>query len=461
MIRSTIKRLLSHLHRAVFDTSAEEVRLFRVSKPQSGLSFTVSEDVLTVTVLPAGTFKFTYSLEALTVGQLASALVLDGFTVTGLRASLADRNARILLDGVFTSEPGTELAVMGFTDDLRVIMGAYATMIRDARAAVAEALSQMVIGTSSGTFLAYWGKLFGIVRPAGMSDPDYATLIPKEAFRIRVNAYAIENTIKDLTGYEVTIEEPWTDIFRLDYSRFDSNAMFYDQNSVGYFLIKPVSYQTIPPQDWTEKIIPIIERNKAAGVDIMTPEPRMRYYVSDPLDGTIWTSVWDMRIAFVAFNEYYRLDEMRLDEPIDLAMHYKVAITSSQVMFTPKERILGRVYGFGLRQWDAFFMHYTGYQMFFGGLGTRKVAFTQAYPEGLKTWRDAGKWRGFQTWSKPYEVVVLSNQYKEENKFFLDGSDVMSNAQAWTVISSGTTWETPPSWDTNDTWDDGVNSNTP
>lgn len=461
MIRTTIKRLLSHLHRAVFDTSAEEVRLFRVSKPQSGLSFTVSEDVLTVTVLPAGTFKFTYSLEALTVGQLASALVLDGFTVTGLRASLADRNARILLEGVFTSEPGNELAVMGFTDDLRVIMGAYATMIRDARAAVAEALSQMVIGTSSGTFLAYWGKLFGIVRPAGMSDPDYAKLIPKEAFRIRVNAYAIENTIKDLTGYEVTIEEPWTDIFRLDYSRFDSDAMFYDQNSVGYFLIKPVSYQTIPPQDWTEKIIPIIERNKAAGVDIMTPEPRMRYYVSDPLDGTIWTSVWDMRIAFVAFNEYYRLDEMRFDEPIDLAMHYKVAITSSQVMFTPKERILGRVYGFGLRQWDAFFMHYTGYQMFFGGLGTRKVAFTQAYPEVLKTWRDAGKWNGFQTWSKPYEVFVFFNQYKEENKFFLDGSDVMSNAQAWTVISSGTTWETPPSWDTNDTWGDGVNSNTP
>lgn len=466
MIRSTLKRLLSYLHHEVFDTSAEKVRLFRLSKPQTGLSITVAEDQMIVTVLPAGTFKFTYPLESFTVGQLAGALVLDGFVVEDLNTSLQDRNARILLEGQAESVPGGAAIVNGFVDDLRVIMGAYATMIRDARAAVVEALKQMVVGTSSGAFLNYWGQLFGITRPAGMSDPDYATLIPKEAFRIRVNAYAIENTIKELTGYDVTIEEPWTDIFRLDYSRFDSDAMFYDQNSVGYFLIKPVSYQTIPPQDWTEKIIPIIKRNKAAGVDIMTPEPRMRYYVNDPLDGTIWTSIWDMRIAFVAFNEYYRLDEMRFDEPIDIAMHYKVAITSSQVTFTPKERILGRVYGFKLSQWDAFFMHYTGYQLFFGGLGAREVSFAQAYPEVMKTWRNAGKWRGFQTWAKPYEVMVFFNQYKEENKFFLDAGIWFTDKdpgteKVYSVKISGTTWETPPSWDTTDTWNDGVDPNTP
>lgn len=459
-MKSTLKRLLSHLHRAVFDTSAEEVRLFAISHKTSDLRLTVVEESLTITLLPAGTYPYQYDLTSLTVEQLAARLVLDGFDIFNVKPASAKFSARIMLEGTTLVQRATPSWVMGFEDELHVIVGAYATMIRDARAAVFEALKQMVIGTSSGSWLNYWGKLFGVKRPDGMDDAGYQQLIPKEAFRIRVNAIAIENTIKELTGYDVTIEEPWNDIFRLDYGRFDSASRFYDKDSVGYFLIKPVSYQTIPPLDWTQKIIPIIQRNKAAGVDIMTPEPRMRYYVNDPLVGEIWTSIWDMRIAFIAFNEYYRLDDMRFDTPVELAMHYKAAISSMQSMYTPKERLLGRIWGK-----DSHILSYFSdahvVAAWMGGLGASNVKFAQAYPEALKTWRDAGTWRGFQTWSKPYEWMVFSNHYKEENKFFLDASAVLTGAKVYATKISGATWEDPDDWDTTNDWMYGADPTDP
>lgn len=450
-MKTTLKRLLSNLHRAVFDTSAEEVRLFAISRKTSDLRLNVAEEKLIINLLPGGTYDYTYDLTALTVEQLAAQLALDGFDIFNLQTDSKSLSARIMLEGSTLVQKATPSWVMGFADELHVIMGAYATMIRDARAAVTQALRQMIITQAEGSWLAYWGKLFGITRPDGMSDKDYQALIPKEAFRIRVNAIAIENTIKELTGYDVTIEEPWNDIFRLDYGRFDSASRFYDKDSIGYFLIKPVSYQTIPPLDWTEKIIPIIQRNKAAGVDIMTPEPRMRYYVNDPLVGEIWTSIWDMRIAFIAFNEYYRLDDMRFDTPVELAMHYKAAITSMQSMLTPKERLLGRVWGK-----DSHLLSYTAdahvVAAWMGGLGASDVKFAQAYPEALKTWRDAGTWRGFQTWSKPYEWMVFSNHYKEENKFFLNASGMFTGAKVYATKISGATWEDPDNWDTSNDW---------
>lgn len=464
-MKSTLKRLLSHLHRAVFDTSAIEVRLFAISHKTSDLRIKVVEEQLTVTLLPNGTYPYEYDLTALTVEQLAARLTLDGFDVFNLKADQAKFSSRIMMEGVTLVQRATPSWLTGFSDELHVMMGAYATMIRDARAAVFEALKQMVIGTSSGSWLTYWGKLFGITRPTGMSEDDYKKLIPREAFRIRVNAIAIENTIKELTGYDVTIEEPWNDIFRLDYGRFDSASRFYDGGSVGYFLIKPVSYQTIPPEDWTEKIIPIIQRNKAAGVDIMTPEPRMRYYVNDPLVGDIWTSIWDMRVAFVAFNDYYRLDEMRFDTPLDIAFNYKVGILSMQSMFTPKERLLGRIWGK-----DSHILSYftDGHLVdaWMGGLGASDVKFAQAYPEADKTWRDAGTWRGFQTWNKPYEWLVFSNHYKEENKFFVDASSAIDHAdpgtsKVYAVQISGATWEDPDNWDTDNDWTYGSDPTDP
>ncbi len=334
-MRTTLSRLLSHLPRAIFDTSAIEIDLFAVAHKTSDLRVTVSEDTMTIQLLPAGTYPYSFDLATLSVEELAATLTLDGFYVERLRQDNRYLNSRVLVEGEYLIESGVPRMMTGFSDEEHVFMGAYATMIRNAKTAVVEALKQMVIGTSSGSWVTYWGNLFGITKPAGWSEEQYRDLIPKEAFRIRVNAVAIENTIKELTGYDVTIEEPWNDIFRLDYGRFDSASRFYDGGSVGYFLIKPVSYQTIPPDDWTQKIIPIIQRNKAAGVDIMTPEPRMRYYVNDPLVGDIWLSTWDMRIAFIAYNEYYRLDEMRFDTPIDIAIHYKVGVLSMQSMITP------------------------------------------------------------------------------------------------------------------------------
>ena len=51
----------------------------------------------------------------------------------------------------------------------------------------------------------------------------------------------------------------------------------------GYHLLLPVSYS---PIDWTD-VLPIIDRNRAAGVSILPPETRLRSIIDASVDGTI------------------------------------------------------------------------------------------------------------------------------------------------------------------------------
>ncbi|WOL24233.1 hypothetical protein fHeYen801_023 [Yersinia phage fHe-Yen8-01] len=443
MIKTTISRLLKRLHSAVFDTSAQEVTLFQLSH-RAGYSWRVSENVLTVTV---GTLDYTYDLSLITVEQLAAWFVLDKFEVTLINPEFREFSAQILVESAGTVEPNFYGKIIGFEDLEHVWMGAFATMIRNARIAVGEALKQMVITTAEGSWLNIWGNNFGVNRQNGMTDDKYQKLIPAEAFRIRVNGLAIEQAIKDITGYEVTIEEPWSDIFRFDISKFSSTAKSYNGGEVGYFLIRPVAFGQV---DW-DAVMPVIIRNKAAGIEILSPDVRGIYYVNDPLSGNIWESTWSMQAFFAQSELVQRWDEMHFDSGIELAINYRAMITSTQMCWQLNQRILG-VVSSTPSNILTYQMQYFGYEIFRNYVSFMECQFVQAYPEAMKTWKDAGTWKGFQTWNKPYEWLVFSNMQQEENKFFCDGTISLT---IYTSITSGETWENPPSWDTNDSWNLG------
>ena len=210
----------------------------------------------------------------------------------------------LLFDGSGNSSASNGDRIYAFRDLLRSLIGGYARELRTAKSQVSEAICQMVITQAEGEWLNLWGNLYNTPRPRGMQDSKYQLLIPQEAFRIRVNGYAIEKAILDLTGQRVSIEEPWSDMFRLDTSRLSSLNRFYDGDSIGYHIILPVAYQ---PVVW-DGIVEIIERNKAAGVIVLPPEARHRVWVRDPLVGRIWSQRWSFLATLVRTSNLPYLD---------------------------------------------------------------------------------------------------------------------------------------------------------
>jgi hypothetical protein len=129
-------------------------------------------------------------------------------------------------------------------------------------------LRQMIITQAQNEWLDLWGTLYATPRLVGESDSNYAPRIPREAFRLRCNARGIELAIRDSTGFDVRIEEPWTNIFRFDESSWSGPDAFYDGEYVGYHLIRPLIRSSV---DWPA-ILAVIERNRAAGVAVLGPK---------------------------------------------------------------------------------------------------------------------------------------------------------------------------------------------
>ena len=453
-----LKRLLGSLHTAVFDTSPDSGLAFFIRHP-AGVTWAVADETLTATV--NGQSK-TYRLNTLTIGQLAGQLALDGFEVAGLSPEFSGLSASVLVEGSGNTLSSNGDRLYAFRDILRSILGGYARELRTAKAQIGEALKQMVITQAEGEWLDLWGTLYNTPRPQGMVDTSYQPLIPQEAFRLRVNGYAIEQAILDLTGQRVNIEEPWGNMFRLDESKLSSTHRFYDGSTVGYHLIRPVSDKTI---NW-DGIIDIIERNKAAGVIVLPPEERNRTWVKDPLNGTIWYQQWDLWSRLVRVNQLPRLDDSLRLSAYMIDRNYLTSITSLQMLSSLVDEVNGIImpsspshllsYGPVLYPQDSeIYPYHTG---FFA------PAFVQAYPQDRKKWRDAGKWRGFQTWKKAYEWRVFSRMTSYSASSFVDATvdgttlfEAMQGAD-WTVPGywNDMTWEgngygqddwlTPLSW---------------
>ncbi len=307
MNETILQRLLKYPHSPVFDKSPVAQLAFRLSHA-GGADWKVADEVLTVT---ANGNQFTYPLANKTFLQLSAALTADGFTVLQLNSSLQGKAAILLAEG-----SGRELTSNGdhlysFTSPLWALFSGYAAELREAKSNMQEALRQMILDQSGDIWLDLWGALLDQKRLSGEIDASFAPRIKQEAFRKRVNAYSIEKAVLDITGYVITIEQPWQNIFTLDESTLSGEDNLYDGGRTGYHLIRP---RSIVGVDWSV-ILPVIERNRAAGIAVLPPETQ----IGDVIDASngiviVPTTIFSLHTASERYIDRARLDFSAIED---------------------------------------------------------------------------------------------------------------------------------------------------
>lgn len=303
---STLQRLLKYPHSAVFDNDADRELALLLTHP-SGCAWHISSGTMTVWT---GDVEFAYSLGQVTVAGLCDLLRADGLVVEQVSTRFDRFSALVLAEGAGDQGESNGSHVHAFTSLLWVLMSCYAQDVDAATLQVREALLQMVIGTAEGQWLDLWGSLYSVARIHGEQDEEYRLRIPSEAFRLRVNALAIERAILDITGKNVRILEPWTDVFTLDESLLSGPNKFQDAASIGPFYIQPFSTK---PIDWSD-VIPVVMRNKPAGVIMLPPKAQYNSGVVVPEDWSLLTSIHRTHFAAPILEDLALLDYAEIEE---------------------------------------------------------------------------------------------------------------------------------------------------
>jgi hypothetical protein len=260
---TALSRLLKYPHAAVFDVDAQPDLAFRLDHPD-GAQWNVADNILTATAYGA---DHVYDLSLYTVGGLHDQLVADGFQIPYVSSNYLASSALALAEGAGNQGESNGDHINVFTSLLWALMSCYASETLAASAQVQQALRQMVIPQAEGEWLDVWGAIYGIQRTNGEGDSTYAPRIPREAFRVRSNRYAIEKAIFEETGYRVQILEPFSQALTWSVSKYDGPDAFFDGIRFGNYIIQPVANTTI---DWTV-VRAVIERNRAAGVITLGP----------------------------------------------------------------------------------------------------------------------------------------------------------------------------------------------
>ena len=300
------KRLTSYPHAAVFNKAPAQEVVFRLRHPD-GASWVVADAVM---VARGGIAETTYDLASTTVAGLAAQLESDDFVVSGLSPEFSALSALVLVEGTGDEGLSNGDQVFGYTSLMWALMGGYGVVLREASAQIVQALRQMVITQAEGEWLDLWGTLYNEGRRQGESDASYAPRIPKEAFRLRESPIGIEEAVKDATGKTIRIEEPWGDIFRLDHSLLSGPDKFQDGTRVGYYLIQPTS---TTPLDWSD-VMPVIDRNRAAGVVVLPPFSRNRFGVDATDNGVVHASITSIHTRKTLYEDRTLLDYSLIED---------------------------------------------------------------------------------------------------------------------------------------------------
>ena len=436
-MKTMLERLLGHLHRAVFDTSADEIAAFYLDGP-AGSKWDARDENFVITFADGREIKLDLNKHA--IYQLITILEVAGMTVTRVNQDARLFSGITMLE--LSGEAGEPQPIMLYQDILHSIFGAYSREMRIAAENVNAAIKQMEIPSADDGFLDVWGNLFGVSRET-MEDEEYRKAIPREAFRLRVNARAIEQTVLEKTGYEITLEEPYRDIFRLDISALSGVNRLYKEADVGYFIVQPTSTTNV---NW-DVVTPIIKQNLAAGITMLKPVPRYSYIVNDPLNGYIWWQIISNWSIFCHTSEMPRLDEgLRLSRDYSIPLNWLVTITSTQMVSESSTPVYGLT-RYSPSRGMAWQVDGRIPAPRFEGRGELPPRFLQLYPSDPRTWM-IGKWDPDATWTKPYEWKVWTTSSRFEQWFFADASHIAGTIHS--QITSGETWEGPNEWDDGD-----------
>lgn len=327
MTQATLQRLLKYPHAAAFEKAPDAELAFRVRNP-AGLVWEVTGTTLHLVTGKSmfwdGAQSFDgnydwgltlrdYSLLNKTVGQLADELRADGHDVVFENPDLSSRGAAVLIAAKGDQDVSNGDNVQAYTSLLWCLLGSYAGELNEASVQVREALRQMIVGQAEGYWLDLWARLYDVPRLPGETDASLQVRIGKEAFRVRVNGIGIEQAISDATGETVQIKEPWHQLFELDVSALSGTHHLQDGQYYTYHVIQPVGAEGT---DWS-RVMPVIERNKAAGIDIYAPRVRhgaRHITVQPPVEYRIERGIEESRGSGIYGTSEQILGVMRLSD---------------------------------------------------------------------------------------------------------------------------------------------------
>lgn len=379
---TTLQRLLKHPHAAVFDKAPQAEQAFRLQHA-NGATWTIADGVMTAS---DGANEYPFNLSALTVQQLASQLDAHGFDVSPVSATMAGLSAMVLVEGSGDQSLSNGDRIDGFTSLLWALLSSYSGELRDAKTQIGEALRQMRIPQAEGQWLDFWGNLYGFGRTGSESDAAYADRIPVDAFRVRVNAHAIEQAIFDATGFDVRIEEPWQELFVLDQSLLSGPDKFYDGSRAGYHLIQPVSRQSV---DWPP-VLEVIERNRAAGVAVLAPLVRhfavTAYGTPQVVSGAVVQHYRHIRYEDRALLDFSTIEEVSI---INHASRWRREIMRSSLVEVPSQNWadLGWVAGSWSTKYFVTSQHSRDYRVYFTALNYGDTwSSTRTWATADSTW---------------------------------------------------------------------------
>ena len=253
--------VLRWLH-SVYDVEPHEVPAVRIA---SGLpiAYRLTQSTLW---LDEQAFTLGESGQPVTLGELVLTVRQSGYSADMLRPEWESRQAVSLLDAHGTSDV---ITLSAQDSVLWAISLPGALAAQQAQEAMVEAVRQLNFMQAGGGWLDTWGRYFDVPRQDGQSDTDYALFMRREILRPRVNALSIQAAVKDWTGHDIVIREPWRELFIWSKSRWDStDSRWQDGNFYTFGTIEPRG--TLAESKW-EEIVPVIQRNRALGCYLFPP----------------------------------------------------------------------------------------------------------------------------------------------------------------------------------------------
>lgn len=209
------QKLLGYLNR-VFDKGPEEVLAFRLRYAGTGMTWTVSDAVMTLTAIGGAAPGVTQiDLKQHTLASLVSYLqTRTGYSIEYQdTTTLMQRSAVALIDGSGDQDQSNGDHFRAFTSMLWAYMDAQAASLTAAREASAEALLQMSAATASDEWVDEHGNYYNVGRTTGETDAAYVARMISEVIRARGNNVAIADSIERSIG-----GAQWTSVRMTDYS---------------------------------------------------------------------------------------------------------------------------------------------------------------------------------------------------------------------------------------------------